>query len=107
LAKPVRDRIAAWLDYRNRRWPGTANPHLFISYKSATRTGPVATGWISNQLGIAPQTIRQDRILDEAFATRGDMRQVIDLFGLSAAGAQRYTTIATRAQTSSDQTEER
>lgn len=107
LAEPVRERIAAWLDYRNQRWPDTANPHLFLSYRSATRTHPVSSGWAPRQLGMAPQMIRQDRILEEAFATRGDMRQVIDLFGLSAAGAQRYTTIAVRAEISSRETTNR
>ena len=79
---------------------------MFISYKSATRTHPVSPAWTHRQLGMPPQAIRQDRILDEAFATRGDMRQVIDLFGLSAAGAQRYTTIATRADPTTARTEE-
>lgn len=51
---------------------------------------------------MAPQNIRQDRILDEAFATSGDMRQVIDLVGLSAVGAHRYTNVATRAELRSD-----
>jgi hypothetical protein len=37
------------------------------------------------------QSIRQDRILDEAHATGGDVRRVCDLFGLSIAGAYRYT----------------
>jgi len=105
LAGPVRARITAWLDYRNQRWPNTANLHLFINYKSATRTGPVTANWIRGQLGMPAQTIRQDRILDEAFATRGDMRQVIDLFGLSPAGAQRYTAIVDRADVSMNQRE--
>jgi len=35
--------------------------------------------------------IRQDRILDEAHATGGDVRALCDLFGLSIAGAYRYT----------------
>ena len=29
LAPPVRDLLAAWLDVRGRRWPGTTNPYLF------------------------------------------------------------------------------
>lgn len=107
LAEPVRTRTAAWLDHRNQRWPHTANPHLFINYRSATRTHPVGSTWITSQLGMPAQAIRQDRILDEAFATRGDMRQVIDLFGLSAAGAQRYTEIVDRARISTDEVEGR
>ena len=42
------------------------------------------------------QAIRQDRILDEAHATAGDVRQVCDLFGLSIAMALRYTTTVAR-----------
>lgn len=38
------------------------------------------------------KSIRQDRILDEAHASSGDVRLVCDLFGLSVAGAYRYTT---------------
>lgn len=105
LATPVRERIAAWLDHRNQRWPATTNPHLFINYRNANRSHPVGPTWITNQLGMPGQTIRQDRILDEAFATRGDMRQVIDLFGLSAAGAQRYTAIVGRAHISPEEAE--
>jgi hypothetical protein len=37
------------------------------------------------------QRIRQARILDEARATGGDIRALCDLFGLSVAGAHRYT----------------
>lgn len=36
--------------------------------------------------------IRQDRILDEAQATGGDVRRVCDLFGLSIASTYRYPT---------------
>ena len=32
-AGPARVRLAAWLDYRARNWPGTANPHLFITMR--------------------------------------------------------------------------
>lgn len=40
---------------------------------------------------MSAQPIRRDRILDEAHATGGDVRQVRDLLGLSIAGAFRYT----------------
>lgn len=91
LAGPVRERLSAYLDHRQRRWPGTANPHLFIHYRNATTTTAVSPKWIATRLGISPQSIRQDRILDEAHATGGDVRQLCDLFGLSIAGAYRYT----------------
>jgi hypothetical protein len=94
LAPLVQQKLAAWLDYRNRRWPNTANPHLFIHYKTATHTGPARPWWICKKLGMPAQAIRQDRILDEAIATGGDARRLTDLFGLSITQAARYTTAA-------------
>jgi hypothetical protein len=38
------------------------------------------------------QLIRCDRIPDETHATGGDIRQLMDLFGRSTAGANRYIT---------------
>lgn len=93
LAPPVKDRLDAWLDYRARRWPNTANPHLFITIKSAVHTGPARPLWISRQLGIASRTIRQDRIIDEVIATGGDVRLISDMFGLSVWQANRYNTV--------------
>ncbi|SUA47315.1 Site-specific recombinase XerD [Nocardia africana] len=91
LAPPVRDRMAAWLDYRSHRWPATINPHLLINQSSAVRTGPVSAPWINTTLGMPSQAIREDRILYEAITTDGDVRRLCDLFGLSVKGAQRYT----------------
>ena len=51
---------------------------------------PVTPWWIRKQLGMSGQLIRQDRILDEAHATSGDLRMLCELFGLSTAGAMRY-----------------
>ncbi|HUY44559.1 MAG TPA: hypothetical protein VMV92_02350 [Streptosporangiaceae bacterium] len=90
LARPVRDRITAWLDYRAIRWPNTANPHLLVNTQTAVRTGPVSHWWINQTLGLAAQAVREDRILDEAIATGGDVRRLCDLFGLSVKGAWRY-----------------
>jgi hypothetical protein len=85
LAEPVRTRLAAYLDHRNRRWPNTANPHLFIHYKTAGRTDPVGARWVRLTIGpgLTPTAIREDRILNEAHATGGDNRRLADLFGLS------------------------
>lgn len=91
LAAPVRERLAAWLDERARCWPATMNPHLFINWYTAVRETPVSSPWISNTLGISPQAVREDRILDEALATSGDIRRLCDLFGLTVGGAERYT----------------
>ncbi|MFJ6742973.1 hypothetical protein ACIQOU_29280 [Streptomyces sp. NPDC091279] len=32
----------AWLDYRRRRWPDTANLHLLINKQTALETGPIS-----------------------------------------------------------------
>lgn len=93
LAPAVKDRLNAWLDYRTSRWPNTANPHLFITIKTAVHTGPARPWWIRRKLGIASRTIRQDRILDEVIATGGDVRLISDMFGLSVWQATRYTTV--------------
>lgn len=95
LAGPVRQRLTAWLDHRARRWPRTANPHLFINAYTAVRTTRVSYLWISQTLGISPQAVREDRILHEAIATGGDIRRLYDLFGLSVPAAERYTQILT------------
>lgn len=91
LAAPVLPRLTAWLDYRARRWPATANPHLFVNFKTAPRLSEVSRSFPWKQVNLAPQTLREDRILDEIRATGGDVRRVCDLFGLSVDGALRYT----------------
>ncbi|SFE22278.1 hypothetical protein SAMN04487819_109207 [Actinopolyspora alba] len=92
LAQPVRERITTWLSYRDQRWPHTANPHLFISKRSALDTDPVGVEWITRSIGITTQAIREDRIIDELFASEGDLRRICDLFGLTISGAKRYAT---------------
>lgn len=91
LAIPVRLRLTAYLTSRQQSWPNTANPHLFIHYRNANTTRPVTPYWIRKRLGMSAQSIRQDRILDEAHASSGDVRLLCDLFGLSVPGAYRYT----------------
>jgi site-specific recombinase XerD len=102
LAQPVRDRVAAWLDERSRRWPQTLNPHLFINKHTALRLTPVSSTWISQTNKIPVQAIREDRILHEALANSGDIRLLTDLFNLTTGGAERYahTTDQTRRPSS-------
>ena len=90
LAAPVREKLAAWLDERARRWPATVNPHVFISQYTAVRLGAVSGDWISGTNRVPAQAIREDRILHEALATHGDVRRLGDLFGLSVGAAERY-----------------
>ena len=96
IAGPVSERVNAWLAERARRWPNTANPHLFISARTAVRTTPVSAPWVIDTLGVLPSTIRQDRILHEAIATGGDVRRLCDLFGISVMTAQRYVDVVLR-----------
>ena len=90
LAAPVRERLARWLDYRQSRWPNSQNPHLIIHQRSAPRLMAANRTYPWQQAGIRPQALREDRILAEAHATRGDARAISDLFGLSIGGTNRY-----------------
>lgn len=90
LAEPARARITDWLDHRQARWPASNNPHLFISHINAGRTTPVGASYAIRALGMAPRTLRADRILDEVIATDGDVRRLSDLFGLSISAAVHY-----------------
>lgn len=101
LAAPVRERLGRWLDYRNLRWPHTANPHVFVSQHTAVRTTPVSGVWILDTLGVSPQALREDRILDELAATGGDVRRVTDLFGLTVSSAMRYVRTNSDGDTTS------
>ncbi|MBD1540600.1 hypothetical protein HC749_20875 [Arthrobacter sp. S13_S34] len=89
LSHPARRSLAAWLDFRSLQWPGSINPHLFINTQTAVRTAQVSHVWINSTLGFSAQALREDRILDEARATR-EIRRLCDLFGLSVKGAERY-----------------
>ncbi|WP_051877162.1 hypothetical protein [Streptomyces natalensis] len=94
LAAPVRERLAAYLGFRARQWPHTANPHLFINGQTGYHTEPTSNVWATGVLGISAQAIREDRILDEVLATDGDIRRVWDLFGMTSWGARRYIEAA-------------
>jgi len=97
LVPPVRRRLDAYLNYRHATWPTSRNPHLFIHQRSWTHHGQVWPAWFAIQLGTSPQVIRRDRILDEAHATSGDIRALVDLFGLSIAGAMPYINAVSQA----------
>ncbi|TDB95673.1 hypothetical protein E1266_12330 [Actinomadura sp. 7K534] len=90
LAPQVGSRLAAYLDYRGQRWPNTANPHFFITVITARNTAEAHRKWVNNTLGFRAQDLRDDRILDEAHASNGDIRRIRDLFGLTVNAAQRY-----------------
>lgn len=93
LANPVKTRLAAYLDDRHRRWPNSLNPHFFVHRQTTAATGPVSRYWVNGRLGMPARAVRQDRIVDEALATGGDLRRICDLFGVTIATAQHYTTV--------------
>ena len=90
LAMPVQVRVSAWLDHRGRRWPHTANPHMFVNLKTCTNTRPVGPRWLGLTLGMPARLLREDRILHEIEASAGDVRRICDLFGLTVEAAVRY-----------------
>ncbi|MEU5961975.1 hypothetical protein ABZ777_12300 [Micromonospora parva] len=92
LAAPVRQRLTAWLDERQRRWPNTANPHLFLNHYNATRTILASTHWITKTIGLSAQALRMDRIVHEAITSPGDVRRLTDMFGVSVPTAERYAS---------------
>jgi hypothetical protein len=96
LARPVRDRVDAYLCYRAATWPATVNAHLFIHARTWTSTRPVTPAWISQQLAMSAEHIRLDRIYHEAEATGGDVRALCDLFGMSIGNAARWATTIDR-----------
>ena len=97
LARPVRDRVDAYLSHRAATWPDTVNAHLFKHARNWTSTRPVTAAWISHQLGISAEHIRLDRIYQEVEATGGDIRALCDLFGMSIANAARWAATASPA----------
>jgi len=103
LADPVRVRLAAWLDHRARRWPGSINAHLFVSRRSAPRLIAVGSQFPWTNTNLRPQALREDRILQEIHATGGDVRRVCDLFGLSVDAALRYARTLSHAELTSNE----
>ncbi|WP_406391105.1 hypothetical protein OG806_35555 [Streptomyces sp. NBC_00882] len=93
LAAPVKTRLAAYLDHRARKWPQTINPHLFVSNKTQARTKPVSKQFPWRMLNITAQSLRDDRILQEIYATGGDVRRLCDFFDIGIDAALRYRSI--------------
>ncbi|MBU6311887.1 MAG: hypothetical protein KGN38_05070 [Actinomycetales bacterium] len=96
LADPVRARVTAWLDHRQRTWPGSINPHLIVSRLSAPRLIAVSETFPWKKISLSAQALREDRILAEIHASGGDVRRICDLFGISITAALRYDTTATQ-----------
>ena len=88
--------LREWLEYRQRRWPHTANPHLLVSKESALHHGPVSTAYLTGLRGL-PATLDRLRIdcqLAEAIATGFDPLHLAEVFGISEHTAIRYAVNA-------------
>ena len=88
--------LREWLEYRQRRWPHTANPHLLVSKESALHHGPVSTAYLTSLRGL-PATLERLRIdcqLAEAMATGFDPLHLAEVFGISEHTAIRYAVNA-------------
>jgi len=84
--------LREWLEYRQRRWPHTAHPHLLLSKESTLRHGPVSTAYLISLRGL-PATLERLRIdcqLAEAMATGFDPLHLVEVFGISEHTAIRY-----------------
>lgn len=88
--------LSRWLRYRHGRWPASPNPYLFVTQQTAVGTAPVSSTWfwiLFEPLGVHPESLRQDRILDEARHT-ADPVHLIRVFGISDATALKYVHAA-------------
>ena len=93
----TRHLLLAWLGYRGRRWPGTANPHLIINQQTAMTTRPVSENWLTETcrgLTATLERLRADRQLEEALTCGADPLHLAAVFGLDDTTAIRYATIA-------------
>ncbi|HEY7146974.1 MAG TPA: hypothetical protein VH637_22235 [Streptosporangiaceae bacterium] len=88
--------LREWLEFRHRRRPHTASPHLLISKESALRHGPVSTACLTSLRGL-PATLERLRIgcqLTEALAAGFDPLHLAEVFGISEHTAIRYAVSA-------------
>jgi integrase len=88
--------VREWLEYRQHRWPHTANPQLLLSKESALHHGPVSTAYLTSLRGL-PATLERLRIdcqLTEALATGFDPLHLAEVFGISEDTAIRYAANA-------------
>jgi hypothetical protein len=88
--------LREWLEYRHRRWPHTANPHLLVSKESALHHGPVSAAYLTSLRGLpaALERLRIDCQLAEAMATGFDPLHLAEVFGISEQTAIRYAVNA-------------
>lgn len=83
----------AWLDYRRKRWPDTANPTLLINKHSALETGSISGVSVSAALRGQTATLerlRVDRQLEVAPVHGPDSLHLAEVSGQAEKSAIRY-----------------
>jgi len=55
MGELTRKVLREWLEYRQRRWPHTANPHFLLGKESALRHGPVSTAYLISLRACPPR----------------------------------------------------
>ncbi|MFD9816618.1 hypothetical protein [Streptomyces sp. NPDC059080] len=88
-----------WLDFRRRRWPDTANPHLLINKITALGTGSISQVSLTAPLrgqAASLEQFRVDRQLEEALVHGPDPLHLAEVFGLDEKTAMRYADSARR-----------
>ncbi|QCX82624.1 hypothetical protein C9F11_45320 (plasmid) [Streptomyces sp. YIM 121038] len=87
-----------WLEFRRRRWPDTANPHLLINKHTALGTGPIGKSSVAgpalHRQTATLERLRMDRQLEEALVHGPDPLHLAEVFGLSEKTAIRYANSA-------------
>ncbi|HUY50688.1 MAG TPA: hypothetical protein VMV92_34110 [Streptosporangiaceae bacterium] len=84
--------VREWLEYRQHRWPHTANPHLLLSKESALHHGPVSTPTSSASAGCPPRWsgCGSTASSPKPWATGFDPLHLAEVFGISEHTAIRY-----------------
>ncbi|MGW4739181.1 hypothetical protein [Nocardia xishanensis] len=86
-----------WLDYRRKRWPNTANPHLIINKQTASTTRAISDNALTapfRRRAATLEALRIDRQLDEALTHSPDPLHLAVVFGLDETTAIRYCAAA-------------
>ena len=91
--------IRSYLGFRNRRWPATTNPFLLVTQQTAHTGEPVSRYWTDTLFRGLPVTagqLRDDRIVEEALASRADPLHLAAVFGFGPRTGLRYAQAASR-----------
>jgi hypothetical protein len=89
----TREHLIEWLTLRERRWPRTANPYVFVNKHTALGLGHINQSIVTTIFAGLPTTasdLRTDRLVSEAASCGRDALHLARLFGLSPRTAMRY-----------------